>query len=154
MNEEETKANVKKHTGLAVLAIAAVICLFAVFAWWIFPKASPVGTSGIYTIEVLEEKAVQVISLLDQNDFNSLQADATPEMQSVLSQAQIDQVRDQLGDNWGERVSVNIFNIQEIKQQGRLYAAAQVMAAYENVTVIYTISFDPEMKLAGIYMRE
>lgn len=153
MNEEEKKVNSRKRTGIILLTFVAVICFFAAFAWWLFPKSSAVGTSGIYTKEALEEKALQVVSLLDQNDFDSLRADATEEMQSVLTQAQIDQIRDQLSDNWGERISVEVYSVQEVKQQGKLYAAAQALAAYENITVLYTISFDQEMRLAGIYMK-
>lgn len=153
MNEEEKKVNSKNRTGMIIIAIVVVICFFAAFAWWLFPKARAVGTSGIYTEIVLEEKALQVVSLLDQNDFDSLRASATEEMQPVLTQAQIDQIRDQLSDNWGESVSVEIFSVQEVKQQGKLYASVQVLAAYENITVLYTISFDQEMRLAGIYMK-
>lgn len=153
MSEEEKNVNSKNRTGMILLALATVVCFFAVFAWWLFPKASAVGTSGIYTEEVLEEKALQVVSLLDQNDFDSLRADATEEMKSVLTQAQIDQIRDQLSDNWGESISMEIFSVQEVKQQGKLYASAQVLAAYENITVLYTVSFDQEMRLAGIYMK-
>lgn len=153
MSEEEKNVNSRNRTWIILLSLVVVICFFAAFAWWLFPKASAVGTSGIYTKEVLEEKALQVVSLLDQNDFDSLRADTTEEMQLVLTQAQIDQIRDQLSDNWGESVSIEVYSVQEIKQQGKSYAAAQVLAAYENVTVLYTISFDQEMRLAGIYMK-
>lgn len=153
MSEEENKVISRNRTGIILLALAAVICFFAAFAWWLFPKVSAVGTSGIYTKETLEEKALQVVSLLDQNDFDSLWRDATEEMQSVLTQAQIDQIRDPLSDNWGESISVEIFSVQEVKQQGKLYASVQALAAYENITVLYTISFDQEMRLAGIYMK-
>lgn len=153
MGEEEKKENSRNRTGVILLVIVAAICCVAAFAWWLFPKASTVGTSGIYTKEVLEEQALRMVSLLDQNDFDALRADATEEMQSVLTQAQIDQIRDQLSDDWGESVSVEVYTVQEIKQQGKSYAAAQVLAAYENVTILYTISFDQEMRLAGIYMK-
>lgn len=136
------------------VSIVIIICLFAVFAWWLFPKPREIGTSGIYTKEILEEKTLQVISLLDQNDFDALRTDASDEMQAVLTPAQIDQVRDQLSDDWGEGISVDIFSTQEIKQQGKLYAAAQAMAIYENLTVIYTVSFDKEMRLSGLYMKK
>lgn len=153
MSEEEKKVNSRNRTGIVLLVLVAVMCFFAAFAWWLFPKTSAVGTSGIYTAEVLEEKGLQVVSLLDQNDFDSLRADATEEMQSVLTQAQLDQIRDQLSDSWGESVSVKIFSVQEVKQEGKLYASVQALAAYENITVLYTISFDKEMRLAGIYMK-
>lgn len=156
MTDENKSINIseKKRTGLIVLIIALLLCLLAVFAWWLFPKAREVGTSGIYTKEALEEKTLKVITLLDQDDFDSLQADATEEMRSVLTKAQIDQVRDQFGDNWGERLSFGTVYMQETVQQGWLYATTQVVVTYENMTITYVISFDQEMRLAGIYIKE
>ena len=41
----------------------------------------------------------------------------------------------------------------EIRQRGQRYAVVQVAVMYENVEVTYTITFDENMKLAGLYMK-
>ena len=41
----------------------------------------------------------------------------------------------------------------ETKQKGNLYAVTQTTVEYENATVTYTISFDRNLKVAGLYMK-
>ena len=41
----------------------------------------------------------------------------------------------------------------EMSQHGNLYAFAQQEAKYENVTVVYSLTFDENMKLVGLYIR-
>ena len=41
----------------------------------------------------------------------------------------------------------------EIRQNGQRYVVVQVAVTYENVNVTYTITFDENMKLAGLYMK-
>ena len=41
----------------------------------------------------------------------------------------------------------------EVIQNGEHYAIAQVTVSYENVNVVYTLTYDADMKLAGLYMR-
>ena len=43
--------------------------------------------------------------------------------------------------------------LDEMSQHGNLYAFAQQEAKYENVTVIYSLTFDENMKLVGLYIR-
>lgn len=43
--------------------------------------------------------------------------------------------------------------MQEVQQMGQSFAVCQTTVIYENVTVVYTITFDEEMNLAGLYMR-
>ncbi len=43
--------------------------------------------------------------------------------------------------------------MQEVKQQGKTLAVAQITAAYEHAWVTYTVLFDKEMLLAGIYIK-
>lgn len=136
-----------------VAAIVFILLILAAYAWWVFPKAGEVGSSGNFTVEILEDRVENVILLLDQNDFEALKADACTEMQSVLEQEAIDKARSVIGGDWGERQSIGKVYAQEVRQQGKLYAVTQTAVAYSNVDVIYTISFDEDMKLAGIYIK-
>ena len=65
----------------------------------------------------------------------------------------IEDARGQVGSDWGEVQSFGNFYMSEIRQNGQRYAAVQVAVTYENVNVIYTITFDENMKLAGLYMK-
>ena len=41
----------------------------------------------------------------------------------------------------------------EMNQHGNVYAFAQQEVKYENVTVIYSLTFDENMNLVGLYIR-
>ena len=151
--ESERKIYERGRIIKIVTAIVCMLFVLAAYAWWVFPKASEVGSSGNFTLEILEDRVENVILLLDQNDFEALKADACIEMQSVLEQESIDKARSVIGGDWGEMQSIGKMYAQEVLQQGKLYAVTQTSVAYSNVDVIYTISFDEDMKLAGIYIK-
>ncbi|MCF2641866.1 MAG: DUF3887 domain-containing protein [Lachnospiraceae bacterium] len=65
----------------------------------------------------------------------------------------IEDARRQVGSDWGEIQSFGDFYMSEIRQRGQRYAVVQVAVMYENVEVTYTITFDENMKLAGLYMK-
>lgn len=153
LSEGERKAYKTGRIVKIILAILAMLFLLAGYAWWIFPKASEIGSSGKFTQEALEDKVTSVILLLDQNDFETLKMDASVEMQSVLEQESIDKARAVIGGDWGAMQAVGTIYAQEVKQHGKLYAVTQTVVIYSNVDVVYTISFDENMKLAGIYIK-
>jgi len=41
----------------------------------------------------------------------------------------------------------------EVEQAGQKMAVIEIVANYENVTVIYQLSFDKNIKLSGLYLR-
>ncbi len=43
--------------------------------------------------------------------------------------------------------------ISEVSQINQHYVIGQVTAAYENVSITYTITLDEDMKWAGLYMK-
>ncbi len=59
----------------------------------------------------------------------------------------------QLSTDWGERVSVGTGYVVELSQQGQMYQVVELQVVYENVSVIYSITLDEELRLAGLYMR-
>ena len=59
-----------------------------------------------------------------------------------------------VSSDWGEFVQMKSCVLGEMKKAGRDYALAEVEVQYELVNVIFTFSFDREMKLAGVYMQQ
>ena len=107
--------------------------------------------------EGFEEAEVQaaaenVIDLLNQRDAEGLTALMTEEMKAVLTadiQAQIFALLDESGA---------FQEIADLKmggstQNGITYAAVAAKAKYANREITYTISFDQDMKLAGLYLK-
>ena len=101
----------------------------------------------------MEARVEEVINLLDDGAYDTLAENATGQMAGVLNDEDMDAAKQLVGDDWGARVELGTIYMQEVEQQGVHYVITQVAASYENVTVTYTITFDENMKLAGIYMK-
>lgn len=153
LSEQEQKAY-KRNKNIKIIAIVALICcVMAGYAWWLFPKTGEIGEKGNYTKETVEQEVEKIIVLLNQNDYDALRENASVAMQSVLNTETMDKAKKQINVDWGEMQSMGTIYAQEVTQQGQLFAVTQVNVSYENVDVVYTISFDEDMKLAGIYMK-
>ena len=151
LSAEEKKAYKRGKNKKIIAAIVAVCCVLIAYAWWLFPKTGELGEKTNVTQEVLEQEIENVIVLLNQNDFEALQKNAMEEMQSVLNQEAMDKAL--VGEDWGQMQTIGTVYTQEVTQQGKLFVVSQVDVIYDNVDVIYTISFDENLQLAGIYMR-
>ena len=87
--------------------------------------------------------------------FEGLKEISTGKMQGFISTGEIESVRAEISKDWGECVSIGEeAYTTEVKQKGKLMAAIQKIVSYENIDVVYTISFDKEMKLAGLHIVE
>lgn len=157
LTEEEKKAYKKrkilKITGSITVVIFIVLLSLISYIRWLFPQASEMGSSGIFSQEIVEEKAKEIILLLDQNDFDALKATAIENIQAALVPETFEQTKKSIGNDWGQLETFGKIYTCELKQQGQTFATAQVSVSYENVNVTYTITFDKEMKLAGIYLK-
>lgn len=156
-NENISAAEKKKYTLKKILTIVAVVVVFlAIIVIWIYralPKSVAIEDSTYFDEQTVKEAVERTIILLDDEDYAKLQAEAIQQMQSVLNQATIDQARAQVTSDWGERQAIGTTYATEIIQNGEHYAIAQVTVSYENVNVVYTLTYDADMKLAGLYMR-
>ena len=90
---------------------------------------------------------------MDDGDYEALQKKATSQMAEVLNADTMEAAKLQVGADWGEQTAAGTIYMQEIVQMNVHYAICQVNVAYENRSVTYTITFDKEMKLAGMYMK-
>lgn len=55
--------------------------------------------------------------------------------------------------DWKENVSFGNAYIVEVEQMGKVYALTQMTVGYGDKSVTYTLTFDSDYKLAGVYMR-
>lgn len=151
--EAERKIQRKKRIGIIIVAIVTGVFLLGAYVWWIFPKPLDIKNIESVTEEAVDAQVETVVTLLNGNDFETLRGMAIDEMQNVLTQEVIDQARDPISDDWGEMLMVGSTYMQGIKQKGRVFIITQTDVMYENVSVTYTITFDEDLKLAGVYMR-
>lgn len=151
LSEADRKAYRRGRIGMSAGAIALVLILLAILVWWMLPKPADLGEN--FSEEEITANVEKVVDLLNRNDFEALKDISIPKMSGVLTQETIDKVRDSISDNWGSMQSLGKVYMQGIKQRGKYFIVTQVDAIYENVSVIYTISFDKDMRLGGLYIR-
>ena len=157
LNGDLSKRERSVHTRNLVVKILcvvlAVLVILAGFVYWLLPKGYGIGHSGSFTQEDVESQAMTVIALLDAEDYEALQAISIEEMREFVNPQTLEAAKELVGDDWGAFRGYGSRYMQELSQMGRDYAIIQITANYENVNVTYTITFDEELRLAGIYMR-
>ncbi|MBD5458530.1 MAG: DUF3887 domain-containing protein [Lachnospiraceae bacterium] len=153
LSEADKKAYKKRKIWMTIGSIVLVLFFLCLFVWWYIPKAVDISGDARFTQEKVAVEVEKVIELLDENDYESLQGMAIDEIRTMLNQETVGGVKDAISTDWGERQSIGNVYMGGAKQKGKMLVVTQVDAIYENVSVVYTISFDENMKLAGIYMR-
>lgn len=154
--KERKRSRKSRSTKMIIITILVIIGLFAIataLLYWMLPKGTDISESSTFVKEQVEARVEEVINLLDDGAYDTLAENATEQMAGVLNDEDMDAAKQLVGDDWGARVELGMIYMQEVEQQGVHYVITQVAASYENVTVTYTITFDENMKLAGIYMK-
>ena len=96
--------------------------------------------------------AENVIDLLNKNDSEGLTALMSDDMKALLT----DDVQSQifaLLDSTGAFQEILDLKMAGSTQNGVTYVAVAAKAKYEKGEITYTISFDQDMKLAGLYLK-
>lgn len=151
LSDADRKAYKRRRIGMTIGQIVAALVFLSVLAWWMIPKPASLGDD--LSQEAVTASVENVVVMLNQNDFDGLQELAVDELKSKLTQETMDEVRKGISEDWGEMQSIGKVYMQGLKQKGKVMVVTQVDAVYENVSVVYTISFDEDLRLGGLYMR-
>lgn len=151
---EELKKAKRKKIYTIIAVIAGIFILLGILGYWLFPKPIPIEKSPFFDKEQLEIRVIEVVLALDAGDYEVLQSEYAEEvMIPYLTKEAMEQVKKNIGDEWGKQISFGNTYMMGIRQRGEEYVVVQVNVAYENANVTYTLSFNPEYKLIGLYMR-
>lgn len=151
LSDADRKAYKRRRIGMTIGQIVVALVFLSVLAWWMIPKPAALGDD--LSQEAVTASVENVIVMLNQNDFDGLQELAVDELKSKLTQETLDEVRKGISEDWGEMQSIGKVYMQGVKQKGKVIVVTQVDAVYENISVVYTISFDEDLRLGGLYMR-
>lgn len=154
-NFSETEIRLgKRQKQFKVLGIA--VCVLVVLAagiFWLIPKSRLITGDSIFSEEEVTAKAKEIIALLDEDDIESLTPLMTEAMKDFLTKEMLREVKAMFAEDFGAFRSWGNAYIVEVEQAGQKGVVIEIVAVYENVTVTYQISFDQDMKFAGVYMR-
>ncbi len=156
-NETISVEEQKRYTRNKVLMVAApvigvLLCLILA-VYWIFPKSADISQSKYFNREQVEAAMKETVELLDEEDYDALQENAIPQMQTLLSAEKMGDAKRLLSDDWGERKLFGAVYMVELIQGNRHFAVGEMTVTYENVSATYRLTYDEDMRLAGIYMR-
>ena len=117
------------------------------------PKNTWLKDSKIFDEKVVQEQAETAIALLDAGDYEGLKAMSDAKMAELLNEEEMEKAKDQLGEDWGSFQNFGSWYLMETTQRGIHMAVAQMNASYENTSVTYTVTFDENMKMNGLWMK-
>lgn len=149
----EQKQYRRNKTLKILFSIIAILALLAAAAWWMLPKSSEIEESDYFDKAQVETAMKDMIELFDAEDYDSMRENAIPEMETVLNAGTMAEVKKQISDDWGERQQFGTVYMSEIEQKNQHFAVGEIMVVYENVSVVYRLTYDEEMRLAGLYIR-
>lgn len=136
-----------------VIPIVAAVLLLGVFGYWMFPKTADIGQSAYFDGQQVEAAMKETVELLDAEDYTALQESAIPKMKPLLNEQLRDNIRKPFAEDWGEREQFGAVYMVELIQAGKHLAVGEMTVTYENVSVTYRLTYDEDMRLAGLYVR-
>ena len=150
-NEKISNKKLAVIIGVIVVVLMGIVALVAN---WMMPKTIPIEESTIFDAEEVEVKCMAVVFALNEEDYDVLQNEYADEtMKAVLTKESMETAKSSLNVDWKASVSFEEPTIAEMTQMGKNYAVAQFPVKYGDTTVTYTLTFDKEYKLAGLYMK-
>ena len=156
-NDNLSETEKKRYRLRKVLLITGCIILglllVAFGILWMLPKTIDIETSAIFSKTEVESKLTEVIGLLDEGDYAALQTMATDQMALALQEDHMEEAKAQFCEDFGARTGFGAIYSSEVIQRNQHFAICQVNVSYENISITYTITFDEDMKLAGLYMK-
>lgn len=99
--------------------------------------------------------AEEIVGLATAGDYDSIIAALRDDVKSAIT-------ADQLKEGWApiyekagafESVSKMALSGTTDQKTGEAYAVAQVMVKHANATLLYTLSFDKDFALVGLYLK-
>ena len=156
-NENISPKEQKQYDRNKVLKIAipiiVVLVFLILFVYWILPKSFDIEQSRYFNREQVEAAMKETIDLLDERDYIALQESAIPQMKPLLNAETMDDVKGALSDDWGERKLFGAVYMVELVQGTGHFVVGEITVTYENVSATYRLTYDKDMRLAGIYVR-
>ena len=151
---------VRKNKTFAMTAIVAlVVCVvtFVVVRIGDYKEVEEQVTTeavSVYSTPEVDAQTKIIIQLISDNDFATIREKyAIPDLIEVLKDEYMLEAKSMVCKDWGKLKSIGTVYSAEVVQNDVTYTVVQVNTTYENVSVAYTITFDDELMLAGIYMR-
>lgn len=139
------KSNLKT---LTILLLSTILSMFLLSA------CSAPALSADFNEEDVKQSAQDVVTLLNAQDTEGLRMVFNERLNAAISDDVFVQIYAAVegAGNFESFDNITVVGSTD-KNTGEEFATAVVAAKYENQTLTYTLSFDKQMQLAGLYYR-
>ena len=146
------------HVGMAALEI----CLLAVsiltffigyFIWAKAPEKGETKLSDAFNEDEVTENAKQVITYLDNGEYEKIQALTREYLQDKLTADILENAVNQVCPDRGEFVEYTSVTVIGQKTDSGDEADVIMAAKYENQNIIYQVAFNTDMQITGFHLK-
>ena len=130
------------------MSLLILVCIFTLFA------CGKNKLSDEFDQGKVEEAAKSIVDMVNKGDAEGIQELSNEQMREAMTEDVLNQVFSavkEFGD-YKEITKIDLAGVED-KASNKPLAVAVVKAKYEDKNVIYTITFDTDMKLAGLYLK-
>ena len=116
-------------------------------------QAEAVQEQAPFDVKVVEQHVMATIARFEREDITALQLEATQELRPHLTAAQVTGAKAEFVPKWGARTGVGKPLMTAGKEGDKWYVICEIAVGYKETAVIYRLSYDENMKLAGFLVR-
>lgn len=106
-----------------------------------------------FDVQVVEQHVLATITRFEKDDITGLQAEATAELRPHLTAEQVTGAKAEFAPKWGPRGAVGKPLMTAGKEGDKWYVICELAVGYKATAVVYRLSYDENMKLAGFFVR-
>lgn len=131
-------------------AVIAIICMTILLT-----GCGSIALAEGFDKTLIEQEAAAVVETITERDFAAVNAMLREDLRESLSAEALEGNVGEMLTEAGAFQAIDSTTIvgQKLKDTGEDYAVAVVIVSYENQKIVYTLSFDLQMELIGLFMK-
>ena len=149
----EKKKNKREKWLKWILIIVGIIVIVFLILSWFMPKSTDIEKSRFFEKDEVISRTEEIIGYIGDKDYEALKNYGIPEMNAYFTADFMEQIHSYFGSDWGAFLSFGNPYIVDTKQMGKHHAVIQVNASYENASITFTLQFDADMRLEGLWVK-
>ena len=106
-----------------------------------------------FDVQVVEQHVMATIDRFEKDDIAGLQREATLDLRPHLTAEQVTGAKAEFAPKWGPRGAVGKPLMTAGKEEGKWYVICELAVGYKATAVVYRLTYDENMKLAGFFVR-
>ena len=137
------------------MKLIRVLFILLVFSIALSACASAVKLAEIYDENIVNERAKEVVEMINSQDYDKVNAEIRDDLQAQLTSSKLKDVIGAKLDEAGafiEYPSITTLG-QKSKTSGEDYATVVLVGKYENGTLVFTITMDSNLDIVGFYVK-